>query len=163
MLVGVLLYSLVLGFFNDYTEILHTGSYSVTFAVAIVMQILTYLTFAAKDFAVGWFRRRGGPKHKVGIVFSVWLIMFLSKFVFLAAIAVVFQGSVQVSGFVGLMVVIACMTVAQRLVEFVDDRLGGSTRLRLRLTVPDLSTDRASFPRVRREQDRAGQVPSALR
>jgi len=96
MLVGVLLYSVVLGFFNDYTEILHTGSYSVTFAVAIVMQILTFLTFAAKDFAVRWFRRRGGPKHKVGIVFSVWLIMFLSKFVFLAAIAVVFQGSVQV-------------------------------------------------------------------
>ncbi|MET0863100.1 MAG: hypothetical protein ABWZ98_02085 [Nakamurella sp.] len=125
MLVGILLYSVVLGFFNDYTEILHTGSYSVTFAVAIVMQVLTYLTFAAKDFAVSWFRRRGGPKHKVGIVVSVWLIMFLSKFVFLAAIAVVFQGSVQVSGFVGLLVVIACMTVAQRLVEIVDQKLGG--------------------------------------
>ena len=52
MLVGILLYSVVLGFFNDYTDILHTGSYSVTFAVAIVMQILTYLTFAAKDYVV---------------------------------------------------------------------------------------------------------------
>ena len=125
MLVGVLLYSVVLGFFNDYTEILHTGSYSVTFAVAIVMQVLTYLTFAAKDVSVSWFRRRGGPKHKVGIAFSVWLIMFLSKFVFLAAIAFVFQGSVEISGFVGLMIVIACMTIAQRLVEFADQKLAG--------------------------------------
>ena len=52
--------------------------------------------------------------------------MFLSKFVFLAAIAVVFQGSVEISGFVGLLVIIACMTIAQRLVEFVDDKLGWS-------------------------------------
>ena len=124
MLVGILLYSVVLGFFNDYTDILHTGSYSVTFAVAVVMQILTYLTFAAKDFAVRWFRRRGGPQHKVGIVVSVWLIMFLSKFVFLAAIAVVFQGAVEISGFVGLLLIIACLTVAQRLVELVDRKLG---------------------------------------
>jgi hypothetical protein len=129
MLVGILLYSVVLGFFNDYTDILHTGSYSVTFAVAIVMQILTYLTFALKDSTIGWFRRRGGPKHKVGIVFSVWLIMFLSKFVFLAAIAVVFQGAVQISGFIGLLVVIATMTIAQRLVELVDQKLAGQIKI----------------------------------
>ena len=41
MLAGILLYSVVLGFFNDYTDILHTGTYSVTFAVAVVMQVLT--------------------------------------------------------------------------------------------------------------------------
>ncbi|MEI6553651.1 MAG: hypothetical protein WCO09_03720, partial [bacterium] len=44
MLVGTLLYSVVLGFFNDYTDILHTGTYSTTFLMAIVMQILTYTT-----------------------------------------------------------------------------------------------------------------------
>jgi hypothetical protein len=124
MLIGVLLYSVVIGFFNDYTDILHTGSYSVTFAVAIVMQVLTYLTFALKDFAVRWIRRRGGPHHKIGIAVSVWAIMFLSKFVFLAAISVIFQGSVEISGFVGLFVVILCMTAAQRLVELIDRKLG---------------------------------------
>jgi len=124
MLIGVLLYSVVIGFFNDYTDILHTGSYSVTFAVAIVMQVLTYLTFALKDFVVRWLRRRGGRHHKIGIAFSVWAIMFLSKFVFLAAISVVFQGSVEISGFVGLLLVIVCMTVAQRLVELIDRKLG---------------------------------------
>ena len=123
MVLGILLYSVVLGFFNDYTDILQTRSYSVTFAVAIVMQLLTYLTFALKDRTVRWFRRRGGPQHKVGIVISVWLIMFLSKFVFLGVIGFIFRDAVHISGFVGLMVIIVTMTIAQKLVDLADERL----------------------------------------
>ncbi len=123
MVEGVLLYSVVLGFFNDYTNILETRSYSVTFAVAIVMQLLTWATFALKDIVVQGFRRRGGPQHKLGIVVSVWLIMFLSKFVFLAVIGVIFRDAVHISGFVGLLLIIVTMTVAQKLVDLVDDRL----------------------------------------
>ena len=123
MILGILLYSVVLGFFNDYTDILQTRSYSVTFSVAVVMQLLTYLTFALKDVVVQWFRRRGGPRHKVGIVVSVWLIMFLSKFVFLGVISVIFRDAVHISGFVGLMLIIVSMTIAQKLVDLVDDKL----------------------------------------
>jgi hypothetical protein len=125
MVVGILLYSVVLGFFNDYTDILHTRSYSITFSVAIVMQLLTYLTFALKDRVVTGFKRRGGPQHKLGIVVSVWLIMFLSKFVFLAVIGVIFRDAVYISGFVGLLLIIACMTVAQMLVFHLDAKLSG--------------------------------------
>jgi len=125
MVLGVLLYSVVLGFFNDYTGILQTRSYSVTFAVAIVMQVLTYLTFELKDRVVKGFKRRGGPQHKVGIVVSVWLIMFLSKFVFLGVISVIFREAVHISGFVGLMLIIVCMTVAQMLVSLADTKLAG--------------------------------------
>ena len=60
IILGILLYSVVLGFFNDYTNILHTGTYSVTFAVAIVMEMLTYLTFLLKDLIVGWFKDKEG-------------------------------------------------------------------------------------------------------
>ena len=123
MVVGVLLYSVVLGFFNDYTDILRTRSYSITFAVAIVMQLLTYLTFALKDLVVTWFKRRGGPQHRLGIVVSVWLIMFLSKFVFLAVIGVIFRDAVYISGFIGLLLIIACMTVAQLIIEYLDRTL----------------------------------------
>jgi hypothetical protein len=123
MVVGILLYSVILGFFNDYTDILQTRSYSVTFSVAVVMQLLTYLTFALKDFVVRWFRRRGGPQHKLGILISVWLIMFLSKFVFLGVISVVFRDAVHISGFVGLMLIIISMTIAQKLVDLADEKL----------------------------------------
>ena len=45
MVLGTLVYAVVLGFFEDYTDILNTWSYSTTFFVAIVMQILTISLF----------------------------------------------------------------------------------------------------------------------
>ena len=124
MFVGILLYTVVLGFFNDYTNILHTGTYSVTFSVAVVMQILTYLTFALKDWVKTLFPKQRQTKHKIGLGFSIWLIMFFSKFVFLGVISVIFRESVEVSGFVGLLLIVACLTIAQRLTLYVYEKLG---------------------------------------
>lgn len=124
MVLGTLLYAVVLGFFNDYTHFLHTRSYSITFSVAIVMQGLTYLTFALKDRVVAWFKPREGKYTKIGMGFSIWLIMFLSKFVFLGVIGLIFRESVEISGFVGLLLIIICLTAAQKLVELTYQKLG---------------------------------------
>ena len=123
MFVGILLYSVVLGFFNDYTEILTTSSYSTTFMVAIVMQLLTYRTFALKDRVKRWFKARNRRFSKAGLVFGVWLILFLSKFVFLAVISFLFKEDVHISGFVGLMAIIICLTIAQKLAELAYKKL----------------------------------------
>ena len=120
---GILIYSVVLGFFNDYSDILHTSSYSVTFAVAVVMQILTYLTFALKDKVKNSFKKRDGTFNKVGLVFSIWLILFFSKFVFLAVISFIFRDEVEISGFLGLMLIIICMTIAEKLAEYIHNKL----------------------------------------
>jgi hypothetical protein len=123
MFVGTLIYAAVLGFFNDYTDILTTSSYSVTFALAIVMQVLTFLTFRLKDVVAGWFKGRPGKAAKVGLVFGVWFVMFSSKFVFLAVIELVFSQDVTVSGFIGLLIVIITMTVVQKLADVVYKKL----------------------------------------
>ncbi len=124
MFVGILLYSVVLGFFNDYTNILHTGTYSVTFMVAVVMQILTYLTFALKDQVVNWFKKKGESYNKLALALSIWAIMFFSKFVFLGAVSIIFKDEVEISGFVGLLLIIACLTITQKIVEIVYEKLG---------------------------------------
>jgi hypothetical protein len=123
MFVGTLIYAAVLGFFNDYTDILATSSYSVTFGLAVVMQLLTYLTFRLKDLVAGWFKARPGKAAKLGLVFGVWFVMFASKFVFLAVIELLFSKDVIVSGFVGLMIVIITMTVVQKLADLVYKKL----------------------------------------
>ena len=123
MVLGVLLYTVVLGFFNDYTDVLYTGTYSVTFAVAVVMQILTYLTFALKDIVVKKFNKNGKTERKFALAFVIWLIMFFSKFVFLGVISVIFSEDVEISGFVGLLLIIACLTIAQKLVEVTYKKL----------------------------------------
>ena len=49
--------------------------------------------------------------------------MFLSKFVFLGAIDIIFSDAVEISGFVGLLLIIICMTAAQALIEWIDGKL----------------------------------------
>lgn len=57
---GTLIYAAVLGFFEDYTNIIATWSYSVTFMVAVVMQLLTMATFALKKRVAQYFRGKQG-------------------------------------------------------------------------------------------------------
>ena len=123
MVLGTLVYAVVLGFFNDYTSILRTESYSVTFMVAVVMQLLTYLTFAAKRWVAARFDPKSGSLSQVGLVASVWFVLFVSKFVFLAAIDVLFGHAVDISGFVGILIIIVTMTVVKELIDFVFTKL----------------------------------------
>lgn len=123
MLTGTLLYSVVIGFFNDYTNILNTRSYSITFALAIVLQLLTFATFYIKDLMVKRSRKFSGARAKFALVFGVWTVLFLSKFVFLWAIGVIFKDSVELSGFINIFVVVLTMTLAQKLLDFIDTKL----------------------------------------
>lgn len=121
--VGVALYSMVIGFFNDYTDLIHTGTYSATFGLAIVMQALTYIVFGVKRLFVRWHIGSGSRGGRMVRFLGVWAIVFLSKFVVLWAIEVVFRGAVEVSGFVALIVVMAAFTVAQMLAWWLYRRL----------------------------------------
>ena len=123
MLIGTLLYSVVIGFFNDYTTMMHTGTYSVTFTVAIVLQLLTYLTLLLKKRVVAYYKTKAGTWVKSAMVFSVWLILFFSKFVFLAVIDVIFGENVEIRGFVSLLIIIIVMTLTQQLVSYIYDTL----------------------------------------
>jgi hypothetical protein len=91
--------------------------------LAIVMQLLTFATFWVKDIVAKHIKALNRPRGKLLLGFGVWLVIFLSKFVFLWAISVIFRDSVQISGFVGLLLVIVLMTAVQKLVELIDAKL----------------------------------------
>jgi hypothetical protein len=119
ILIGVLLYAVVFGFFNDYTDFLKTTSYSTTFLAALLMMLLTFPTFRLKSWIAARLRH-----HKVWMVISVWLVMFLSKFVFLGVMDIVFGSAVEISGFLGLALIIACATVLQKMASWTCKKLG---------------------------------------
>lgn len=124
MIFGTLVYSVVLGFFNDYTDILQTESYSTTFLVAIVMQLLTHSTFKIKSLIANYFKRQSKKFSKIWLVLGVWLVMFSSKFVFLAVIDFIFRDQVYVSGFVGLMLIIILMTFSKAMIDYLFKKAG---------------------------------------
>lgn len=117
MVLGTLVYSVVLGFFNDYTDILQTRSYSITFFMAFVMQVLTYLTFEFKKVTAKNTKKIKWKYNYLLVGFSVWLIMFFSKFVFLEVIDIIFGDLVQISGFIGILIIIISMTVIKILID----------------------------------------------
>lgn len=123
MVLGTLVYAVVLGFFNDYTSILSTKSYSTTFLVAVVLQVLTYFTLLLKKKVAGRFRQKSGRWSKVGLVMGVWLVLFVSKFVFLAVIDFIFGQAVEISGFIGLMAIIVVMTLAKESIDYLFNKL----------------------------------------
>lgn len=123
MVLGTLVYAVVLGIFEDYTDILTTWSYSTTFFVAVVMQILTFATFKLKSRIAKRFKGKQGKKYSVALVFSIWLVMFFSKFIFLAVIDFIFRESAELTGFVGLIAIMFTMFLVKKLIDIVYKQL----------------------------------------
>ena len=94
------------------------------------MQALTFATFGLKKAVSGWYRGRAGTGTGIKIAhgLSIWAIMFFSKFVFLGVINIVFGTAVEISSFVGLILIIGVMVILSRLIEFIDRRLGSADR-----------------------------------
>jgi hypothetical protein len=58
LFVGTLIYTVVLGFFDDYTSIVEARSFSYVFMGAIVLEVLTCGAFAVKGAIVASLRHR---------------------------------------------------------------------------------------------------------
>jgi hypothetical protein len=90
------------------------------------MQLLTYGTFLLKDVIVTKLKQSENVK-KIYIAFSIWLIMFFSKFIFLAVLDFIFGNNIEISGFIGLLLIIICLTIAQKIVQTIYEKLGPNT------------------------------------
>jgi F0F1-type ATP synthase membrane subunit a len=124
MLIGTLIYSVVIGFFNDYTNVIDTKSYSITFSLALVLQFLTLITIFIKNKVVNYSKNHTGNKAKAILVLGVWVISFFSKFIFLWVIGIIFGDSVEIEGFVNIFLIVLVMLAIQKIVEFIDKSLG---------------------------------------
>ncbi len=130
LFVGTLIYTVVLGFFDDYTSIVEAQSYSYIFLAAIVLEALTFVALAAKDEVIRRLRHRDSRRATALMAFGVWFIMFVSKFVFIWAIDLIFGDAVNVTGFFGIFAIALVVTVTHRLADWVFVRLGASSEFR---------------------------------
>lgn len=124
LFVGTLIYAVVLGFLNDYTDIVAAKSFSTIFFSAVVLEVLTLLAFKLKKFLVAWFTTRNGALARLGMFFSVWLVMFTSKFVFIAVLDLIFGSYISINGFFGILLVVVLVTVIHKLADYTFIKLG---------------------------------------
>jgi len=124
LFVGTLIYAIVLGFFNDYTSIVEAKSFSTIFMAAIVLELLTYGAFYLKGKIVGWLKNREGLFYRLLMFFSVWLVMFLSKFVFIWVIDIIFGDNMNINGFFGILILVLTVTISQKIIDSIFIKLG---------------------------------------
>lgn len=124
LLIGFLIYVLVLGLVDDYTDWVSAKSFSTIILASLVLEALTFLTFRLKDWWIGWLSDRRDGLSRWQTLLAIWPIMFFSKFVFLWALDVVLGNDFNVSGFLAILIVIACVTVLARLANALFVRLG---------------------------------------
>ena len=128
MFVGTLIYAAVLGFFNDYTAIVEAASFSTLFLAAILLQLLTFLTFSFKQKIVGWVKGRQGFGYRFLHFFLVWLVMFLSKFVFIWSVDFVFGDAMTIYGFFGVLYLVVAVTVIHSAANYTFRSLGKTSK-----------------------------------
>jgi hypothetical protein len=123
LFVGTLLYAVVLGFFNDYTSYVTATSFSTVFFAAFVLECLTYGAFLLKKKLVGYFQEKTGKRISVFTIFSVWFVLFISKFVFIWAVDVIFGDAINIIGFFGIVFIMLSVTIAHKLADLLFQKL----------------------------------------
>lgn len=122
--VGTLIYSVALGFFNDYTSIVIAKSFSTIFLASIVLELLTIAAFWVKKKIVSTFKNKPGAASKFLLIFGVWLVMFSSKFVFVAVVDFIFGENININGFFGILLVVVTVTVVHKFADKIFSVLG---------------------------------------
>lgn len=124
LFVGTLIYAVVLGFFNDYTSLVYAKSFSTIFLAGIVLQVLTSLAFLLKGGIISWLKHHKGWPYRALMFFCVWLVMFVSKFVFVWVIDFIFGNNINIDGFFGILAVVLAATIISKLSDYIFAWLG---------------------------------------
>lgn len=119
---GTLVYMVVLSLFNDYTHMITITSASTILLASLVLQALTFWTIGFKKWLSSQFTYPKEQKLKPAKFFSLWAVLFFSKFIFLWVIDIIFGKNVEFAGFVSLIVVILTMIVLKESIEYFDSK-----------------------------------------
>jgi hypothetical protein len=119
-LTAVLIDLVVLNLFDEFSDSVHVASFSWSLLAAILLQSFLKATNAIMYHVNLFFSARQGALMTFARLFVAWLVMFLSKFVILEAIEILFGDKVRFEGamygLVTLIVLITVMVIAEEAV-----------------------------------------------
>ena len=95
---AVLIDLVVLNLYAEHWHLVALSSFTVSLAVAVLLQILLTLTLKIEHRVAEFFNAKKGPTARFLRFFSAWLILFVSKLVILGLIDFAFGDSIQFLG-----------------------------------------------------------------
>lgn len=118
--VDVLIYTTVLNLFVEYNSAIIIDSFTISIFTAAVLKVLLDV-LTAVEHRIGHFF---GRYNKWLGYLSMWLVLFLSKFLILEVIDVIFGEHVELGHFVDVVFLILAMMVTRELATRIYVRLG---------------------------------------
>ena len=127
--VDILVYTLVLGLFVEYIDSVVIDSFTIVLLTAVLLKALLVVIVGFEHRVNDYFKRRDGTGNRVLGVAATLSILFLSKFVILEAVDIVFGDRVELGGFCMIVILIIAMMVVRAVVELIYRRLGSTEAL----------------------------------
>lgn len=113
----VFIYTIVLNLFAQYSEDIYFETFTISLLTAIVLKAIMFVIIGLEHRVTKYFNKKEGQIFKVLNVIIVFLILFLSKFVILEIIDIVFREKVEIYGFIPLVAMIITMIVVRKGIE----------------------------------------------
>jgi len=116
----VLVYTVVLNLFVEFSDAVVIDSFMISIFTAVVMKVLLDLLTLAEHHVSHFFSKI----HKVLGFLSMWAVLFLSKFVILEVIDIIFGDRVELGKFLDVVVLVLALMISRALVVMAYDALG---------------------------------------
>jgi hypothetical protein len=113
----------VLNLFAQYWDKVTITSFGVSLLIAVVLQILLKLTLVLEHRVGDYFKSDDSIKMKIYRILSAWLILFVSKFVILWVLELIFVKEIIFLGMWHGVITFIVVVVAILLVEYLVTRI----------------------------------------
>lgn len=120
----VLVYTVVLNLFVEYSDAIVIDSFTISLFTAVLLKLLLDVIGGVEHRVMHFFQQREGTLWRVLGWISVFSILFVSKFLILEIVNIVFGDHVELGHLLDVIVLIVTMIVTRRLVALVYARLG---------------------------------------
>ena len=122
----VLIYIVVLNLFVEYVDKIVIDSFTISILTAILLKALLDVILGLEHRVAHFFEARPGNLSKFLRIMSTWLILFLSKFLILEVVDIVFGDHVELGKFVHVLSLVIALMVAREVVQRIYIALGSS-------------------------------------
>ena len=122
----VLIYVVVLNLFVEYVEKVVIDSFTISIFTAILLKALLDVILGLEHRVAHFFEARPGKLSKFLRIMSTWVILFLSKFLILEVVDLVFGDHVELGKFVQVLSLVIALMVAREVVQRIYMALGSS-------------------------------------
>ena len=122
--VDILIYTVVLNLFVEYGEAIQIDSFTISLLTAILLKALLALIGRFEHRVHHYFEQKEGTFWKILSWVVIISILFLSKFLILEIVNLVFGDRVELGHFIEVVVLIISMIVARALADWIYKRLG---------------------------------------